>query len=65
MKQGLIWKLKAFNNSLYFIFSYRSADLINCTDLQPAAQQLLHEPSFKEGNIRKMGELDAEEWELV
>lgn len=34
-------------------------------DLQPAAQQLLHEPSFQEGNITKMGKLDAEEWELV
>lgn len=65
MKQGLICKSKTFNNSLYFILNYRSTDLIDCMDLQPAAQQLLHEPSLQEGNIRKMGELDAEEWELV
>ncbi|RLW04211.1 hypothetical protein DV515_00006162 [Chloebia gouldiae] len=29
------------------------------------SQQLLHEPSFQEGNVTKMGELDAEKWELV
>lgn len=47
------------------ILNYRSTDLIDCMDLQPAVQQLLHEPSLQEGNLREMGELDAERWESV
>lgn len=34
-------------------------------ELQPAIQQLLHEPSLQEGNLREISELDAERWELI
>lgn len=44
---------------------YRSTGFIDYMDLQPAVQQLLHEPSFQEGNLREMGELDAQKWESV
>ncbi|OPJ84698.1 hypothetical protein AV530_016031 [Patagioenas fasciata monilis] len=31
-----------------------STGFIDSMDLQPAVQQLLHEPSFQEGNLREM-----------
>lgn len=63
--KGLFAYYKIARTPCTFILNYGSTNVIDCMQLQPAIQQLLHEPSLEEGNLREMGELDAERWELV
>lgn len=50
---------------MYFYTELQKYQFNWCMDLQPAVQQLLHEPSLQEGNLREVGELDADKWEWV